>query len=477
MKHTLLFLSIFLFPIFMYGQKEATWWYFGGNIGMDFTKVLSGEATLPAAINGPINTWEGCFSISDNNGNFLLASDGISVYNKYKQQIATGLAGDPSSTQSGIVIPRPETPNQYYIVTVSDSWHRNGINYTTVDLSNGTGTVVNKNTPISIAGTGLTKSDMYENITSVIHTDGVNYWLAHRSRSKFMAWLVTKDGILGDPVVTDLGRDLGVSTSANGVKLGYLKFSPSGTKVAHAGGDSGWLTIGDFDASTGKVTNIQERFISAIKDNPLYGLEFSQDGKYLFLCQGWYYTLRVLPMANIVSGEINTFNSITPCALQLGPDNKIYGIGNTDRTTLWVIEKPELGPASPISTYPNFFSSVGKNGLGLPSFITSFFRLNGETGFCMNIEKEFSVYISSTISGGIVAYTQWNFGDGSDPEKVIGSGQQNKLHTYSHPGKYTISVYPYDNTGKQLSAPQTMEVKVNPCSMPVNPNIHMQNNQ
>ena len=57
--------------------KEGNIWYFGEYAGLDFN---SGSPV--ALTNGQLNTNEGCATISDNNGNLLFYTDGMTVYNK-----------------------------------------------------------------------------------------------------------------------------------------------------------------------------------------------------------------------------------------------------------------------------------------------------------------------------------------------------------------------------------------------------------
>ena len=98
-----------------YSQNEANVWYFGQNAGLDFS---SGS---PVAItDGQLSTVEGCSSFADSNGDLLFYSDGITVYNKNHQVMQNGnnLGGNPSSSQSGLIVPKPEDPDTYYLFTV-----------------------------------------------------------------------------------------------------------------------------------------------------------------------------------------------------------------------------------------------------------------------------------------------------------------------------------------------------------------------
>src|SRR5688572_19536349 len=128
-------------------QNETKQWYFGGQAGWDF----NGPPTI--LTNGMMNPWEGCASIADpTTGTLLFYTDGITVWNKMHAVMAngTGLMGNSSSTQSGVIVRRPGSTNIYYIFTVDAQAAPNGLRYSTVDLSlaAGNGSVTVKNTPL-----------------------------------------------------------------------------------------------------------------------------------------------------------------------------------------------------------------------------------------------------------------------------------------------------------------------------------------
>ena len=120
-------------------QGEAANWYFGVNAGLNFS---SGAPVLD--LNGQLATNEGCGSISDANGDLLFYTDGITVWEKNHNQMPNGfgLMGDPSSTQSGIIIPLPGSEVIYYIFTVDSSAGDHGFRYSIVDMSFNNGKVV-----------------------------------------------------------------------------------------------------------------------------------------------------------------------------------------------------------------------------------------------------------------------------------------------------------------------------------------------
>lgn len=84
-------------------QLETSHWYFGHNLGIDFSSGTAVEDT-----NGRLETLEGCSSISDSNGNLLFYTDGDdSTFNRNHQPLLNGnnLFGNSSSSQSAIIVP------------------------------------------------------------------------------------------------------------------------------------------------------------------------------------------------------------------------------------------------------------------------------------------------------------------------------------------------------------------------------------
>tara|TARA_R110000868_G_scaffold131418_2_gene341459 strand:+ start:12265 stop:12708 length:444 start_codon:yes stop_codon:yes gene_type:complete len=122
MKKIVLVLFLFL-SIRSFAQGEANIWYFGNHAGLNFN---SGSPVVLA--DGQLNTREGCSTISNAAGQLLFYTDGIKVWNKNHQLMPNGidLMGDPSSTQSAIIVPKPGNPDVYYIFTVTELAYPNG---------------------------------------------------------------------------------------------------------------------------------------------------------------------------------------------------------------------------------------------------------------------------------------------------------------------------------------------------------------
>jgi hypothetical protein len=124
MKNLFVIVLLLLFLPVTYAQNEASFWYFGRNAGLQFD---ADTGTVTALTNGRLNTLEGCTSISDIDGELLFYSDGRTVWNRNHDVMTNGfgLKGDESSTSSGLIVPKPQDPDFYYIFTVDEPHHEN----------------------------------------------------------------------------------------------------------------------------------------------------------------------------------------------------------------------------------------------------------------------------------------------------------------------------------------------------------------
>ncbi|MBP0903908.1 T9SS type B sorting domain-containing protein [Mariniflexile gromovii] len=390
MKKNLLILTFFS-TILCFGQKEASNWYFGDNAGIRFNP----DGTVTELTNGKLSTIEGCTTISDANGNLLFYTDGVTVWNKNHTMMPNGfgLFGDPSSTQSAIVVPKPNDPNIYYIFTVDTSTSNSdanyGFNYSIVDLSlnGGLGNITLKNENLldqsSEKVTAVVKDCVSQSIWVITYAPfdiGFN--------NTFFAYEVSTAGLNTTPVVSPFSTFVEDSR-------GYLKLSPDGTKLVSSNASSG-LYIYDFDKDTGIVSN--ERAISinfshnGFNRQISYGVEFSQSNELLYIStyletdrdnqnnpSAQYGALLQynLTAPNISASEIVIHAGVTyRSGLQLGPNGKIYRAMNATYGQglpyLSVINAPNNIGAACNYTH-NSFQLSNNSRQGLPPFITSFF--------------------------------------------------------------------------------------------------------
>ena len=382
--------------MFCFSQNEAANWYFGFGAGIRFDQI---NGTVATVNNGQLNTYEGCTSISDADGGLLFYTDGITVYNRTNavMQNGSGLFGDSSSTQSAIIVPKPDDPNIYYIFTVDVQFQNepvhNGLNYSVVDmtLAGGLGAVTSdKNIKLldrtsekitAVLKDCITKSIWVVTLASEDGTQSVF--------NTFHAFEVNTLGVSSSSVKSVF--NLGITD-----QRGYLKLSPDGTKVACANALGG-LYIYDFDSDTGIVSN-QEYLEINSQSNVPYGVEFSPNSQLLYVHSSNNYFNQQNPssqnnpanhqstlsqfdltQANIQATETTIDQSqLYRGALQLGPDGKIYralsATYNQGLPYLGVINKPNvIGSGcnyqhNAINLSPNLSSQ------GLPPFIQSIFN-------------------------------------------------------------------------------------------------------
>ena len=375
-----IFFSVVLFLIVSstYGQKEANYWYFGHKAGLDFS------TTPPTAISGELDTFEGCSTIADKNGNLLFYSDGTSVWSNNHQlmkytngALANNLLGNPSSTQSALVVPKPEDANIYYLFTVGTNATR-GLNLYTIDISKngGLGEIIEG--PIDLSGSDRTFWS--EKVTAVEGEDCNTFWVISANNENFFSYKIDKNGVNNTPIKSNIISG-GILSNTN---RGSLKLSPDGKYLVLA--NQGDLSsVYRFDSATGIVSN---RFILNLSGGQGYGVEFSETSSKLYISTGNHSQNSNTPSpANIyqfdlnftTSSEINNsrklINSETGFrgALQLGVDGKIY-YARSRQSFLGVINFPDkIGDETNYQSEGIKLADTTTSSEGLPPFIQSFF--------------------------------------------------------------------------------------------------------
>lgn len=354
-----------------FSQGEASNWYFGYGAGLDFSK---GE---PVVTRGEINQWEGAASISDGDGKLLFYTNGRLVWNRDHKLMpkGRGLKGHNSSTQSSIIVPDPGNGNLFYLFTVTMGAGADGLQYSVVDMraNDGLGDVVRVNIPLI--------TPVCEKVTAVRHANNRDVWvIAHGYNSDaYYAFLITEDSVSSAPVVSNTGNTIRGQHNT----IGYLKSSPDGSKIAaaHLGL---FVELSDFDIGTGRIGNplkipVESRSMS-------YGIEFSKSGEFLYVSEtnrlngtGDYRIFQYRVSADtdsltasrqtVAKGDVGGAAG----ALQLGPDNRIYIAFNKKSYLGCILYPDKPGDQCGFDREHILLPKNVKSGLGLPSFIQSYF--------------------------------------------------------------------------------------------------------
>lgn len=504
-KITLIFLLLSTLPLF--AQKEANNWLFGISAGIHFED----DGAVTILPSNAIATNEGCSSISDVNGNLLFYTDGRNVWDRNNTIMpngnypgGSGLLGDPSSTQSAIIVPNKNNPNIYYIFTVDEPHHENaaaypnqfngvyteggsvpleddgfnnGLNYSIVDLSltgnNGSiGNITTRNVHLVTYNPSNIDEIKYkcsEKITSVRKSNGTGYWVITQFIDKFYAFEVTAAGVNVTPVVTQLAPIIPTSGYRRNA-IGCIKASPNGEKIAIAHAQisenegsseqNGAAYLYNFDDLTGVVSSP-----IAISTNTMpYGVEFSPKSKKLYVTYnnsdiGFGGVHQYDLLSNDIPGSDVLISSTNQAgSLQLGPNGKIYkAVVNSN--TLDVINNPEEDGVSCNYTQGGVNLEGGTCFFGLPPFITSYFFTNIiVTHKCFGNTTTFTLNDSTDDFDSV----SWNFGDGSPVSTAI-----NPTHVYAATGTYTVTA---SITRQSLLSVVSTEFVITPAPIANTPN-------
>ena len=383
----------------------------------------------------------------------MFYTNGVTVWNANNQIMpnGTGLLGGAglSSTTAAVIVPKPGSSNLFFIVTVDQvnffSGVSNGVNYSVVDmtLNGGLGDIVAGQKNIFLYPSG------YEKLEVVPAFDGLSLWLiACSSNNEFISFKIDDTGIQATPVISAVFQ----STST-----GHMKINRQFNKLAIGGNFNSSVALYDFNNQTGIVSN-PITWIANLPSLLCYGIEFSPDGKVLYIGD-----LNVLlqfdltqttPQA-IQNSEYQVASGLN-ASLQLGIDEKIY----VNSGSLSTINFPNtLGVACNYQT--NVIANqtgVNQSAIGLPKWVyyandTVLLTSNSiaYSDSCFGNATQFSIQNTTGIS-----IISWNF---DDPVSGINNTAVGFTpnHTFSAVGTYKVCLtyqepgFPTDTICKTIS--------------------------
>ncbi|MCE2823484.1 MAG: gliding motility-associated C-terminal domain-containing protein [Saprospiraceae bacterium] len=428
MKKLTIALLLCIFTGSIYAQKEGNVWHFGMGAALDFNSGVP-VITTPSSMF----SFEGSASIADANGNLLFYSNGGGrdpvlsgqssgkIWNRnhdvmYDMGNAEG--GGFSSAQSAVIIPKPGTPDRYYLFTMEEVEYNvggevpgqplgRGLSFFEVDMTQngGLGGVVDYNEMILVPS--------YEGLCAVRHQNGTDYWIiAHSDNAGMSVFPVTAAGV-------------GTPTLYNIISGGIIKGSPDGK----------WLCSSDrilpFDNQTGVITD------AGLNLTDIISFEFSPDSKRLFFSRSHssfgYYSLTAPDITGsaVIFAQFPSSSNGLFGQMQVAPDGNIYVVEfEIFKTWLAVIVCPNSVPllnrkVFEYNTGPLFF-------VGLPNFDNAIFRNDGtSTQLNVNLGEDITLCENQTVelSAGITGATySWSNGAITDAICV------------SAPGQYAIAV-------------------------------------
>lgn len=441
---------VFAGPTTSWGQYigEGSNWYFGSLAGCTWCTLQSNGDPM-YLMNGMVNTNEGVATISDANCNLLFYTDGITAWNANHVAMTNSLAGssggalhgDPSSTQSGVIIPKPLDPTTYYLFAVDANIGTYGLTYSRVDMTanGGLGNIALAEKNV------LLFTPASEKITAVNHSNNTNIWvISHQwNNNYFYAYLVTNTGVnIASPVISSIGV---VHSGSSANSRGYLKASPGGGMIASAIEGLDLYELFDFNNSTGQLTNVLS--ITGPTFNDCYGIEFSADEHFLYGSERWGTDLYqwdvslATPAAILASQQtVATLGSAYGGALQLAPDQKIY-VARDGTRYLGRINQPTVAGAAcnyvdqAVLLGPNYNQARDSNE-GLPTFIATFFNI-AEFDFYTDCFNDTVFFTIPNPQGLSMAYWNFNF-PSTSPAYNLQSASPQVTFVYPHGGLYNV---------------------------------------
>jgi gliding motility-associated-like protein len=423
MKKLTIALLLCIFTGSIYAQKEGNVWHFGMGAALDFNSGVP-VITTPSSMF----SFEGSASIADANGNLLFYSNGGGrdpvlsgqssgkIWNRNHDvmyDMGNTEGGGFSSAQSAVIIPKPGTPDRYYLFTMEEVEYNvggevpgqplgRGLSFFEVDMTQngGLGGVVDYNEMILVPS--------YEGLCAVRHQNGTDYWIiAHSDNAGMSVFPVTAAGV-------------GTPTLYNIISGGIIKGSPDGK----------WLCSSDrilpFDNQTGVITD------AGLNLTDIISFEFSPDSKRLFFSRSHssfgYYSLTAPDITGsaVIFAQFPSSSNGLFGQMQVAPDGNIYVVEfEIFKTWLAVIVCPNSVPllnrkVFEYNTGPLFF-------VGLPNFDNAIFRNDGtSTQLNVNLGEDITLCENQTVelSAGITGATySWSNGAVTDAISVSAPGQ------------------------------------------------------
>ncbi len=334
MRRILTFLCLSWITV-AYSQQEQVWVL--GDYGLDFN-------TIPPTLirMNTVAFAEAGASVCNQAGQLLLYTDGDKVWNRNYKVMPNGRdlsLGTPtqSSTQGTVIVPIPERPLQYYVLSLTSV--ENGtkaglLYYSKIDLSldGGLGDVVAGEKAV------LLDSQLTEKLTAIAGS-GCNAWIISHSRTAalFKSFEVTAAGISRQAVISKVGH-----FNQNAYVLGTLMPSSDGRSIASASFSTsgGGLEIFDFNSSDGTLSN------GLLLDDKTgyYSCCFSPDGSKVFAVNHYTHTYIFqfdLKATNPGASRVRLAPVDAFSKLKCGPDGKLYFPGYRGRN-LGIINLPDL---------------------------------------------------------------------------------------------------------------------------------------
>ena len=428
----------------LFGQGEANNWYFGNNAGLNFS---TGE---PIKLeDGKIKSFENCATVSNADGELLFYSNGVTVWNANHDTMLNGtdLLGDTSSSQGVLFIKKPLSDSIYYIFNITFYRLTNGLYYSEVNINEagGLGAITStKNIHL--------KGARSEKLQTTIHSNKNDIWIAsiNDRNDSIYVYKIDSSGVNENPIISKTNTDFILNVDL--IAEGYIRFSPSGKKLAviRSSRNISVIELHDFNQETGKVGEVKSTLKVPFKW--IYSLDFSPNEEFLYASvvdklnlfdplENFTYELHQYELKNNSLVILDSGDGFLG-AVQQTPNGKII-IAKESESYIGIINYPNLKGKE--CNYMPWGVKLGSGVCvdGLPNFPSYYFLDFTVDKKCYGSETEFRSYKPKADS------LFWDFGD---PNSSINySTEEDPKHIFSDTGTFDVTLYAYTGTSVDTS--------------------------
>jgi PKD repeat protein len=458
MKLVLLNIAIFLITIELAYPQQNNVWAFGYNCGINFN-------TNPPTIFVPVfreklnrlGVASAASSVSDCNGNLLFYTSGCQIWNRNQQPMPNGtlvgdcnygLLGEWGGADNVLIIPNTYDSLKYTVIysvssdpSVIDSNSYNGIYYCEVNmnLQGGLGDVD------SIKDIRICR---YSSFCLAVIPDSNNkdYWIITKPTSDSLYSFKLANSFIDTIPI----KSFGLGDKQQGIIKPSHNYKNIATTCIWASQSTSAAILYDFNRNTGQIMNPK----ALVRQNQLFGkhpfgVEFSPNDSLIYLSTPLYVTpwlnsynrlLQVERYAYDIPSTLEIIgNTLYVLGLQIGPDNKIYVVNNSNgQEKIGVINKPNLKGKACIFNENQYMVPPGSHdaeiltNLYFPVYCLNFKTIS-ETNNCITDSARF-VNQSDTH---FVSYT-WVFGDG---DSLTVYDKRLVTHKYISEGEYYVKLF------------------------------------
>lgn len=476
MRATTFTILLLLNTIFLFGQKELTYWFIGKEFGIKYEN--GGRTVIPPRLdNNPTFFYGGNACMSDKKtGEFLFQATGAYVLDKNYKPMPGGtksLKATFGTIGTTYIVPLPVDENRYLIFYTDAGTTQIDLFYAEVDmrLRGGLGDVVffdkKLRTNVATEFAIVKDKDKLGGYWVITHTNGNNEYQTFRigydgKPQNMVSSFVGK----ATPINQEFVLKGNMTTNKKGDLIAYTYATPTGLPEQYnpiLGKPEIRIELLNFDKCTGKIT-LKETLPSSSSITSINAFQasvvFSKNDLYLYLStvnynptnlftpvfhEIWRFDMKAAAITNskTLIAQIDLDNNYTNRKIALAPDGNILVVNakliNYNTRNQYIGELTETESATPkfnFNAFPAISDSLNQLNFGwyyqMPTYMKDTVKFNPPTNNIIAancwgdsvtfITKDFSLYTSYS----------WDLGDGTTSKEL------NFKHWYKNEGKYLV---------------------------------------